>query len=127
MFGYYTDMSITIPARPEPLDIVPAETALIVVDMQNAFLSKGGYLDLVGIDVTPARTVIPATLAVIDAARKARLRVIYFQNGFDAELKEAETPSSPLYHKSNALKFMRSNPDYHRKLVTKGSWDFEFV
>ena len=118
---------LTIPARPEALNIAPAETALVVMDMQNAFLSKGGYLDLIGTDVTPASKVIEKTLRVIDAARKAGLKVIYFQNGFDAELREAITPTSPLYHKSAALKYMRSNPDYYGKLVTKGTWDFEFV
>ena len=28
---------VTIPARPEPLALDPAQTAVIVVDMQNAF------------------------------------------------------------------------------------------
>ena len=118
---------LKIPARPAPLNVIPRETALIVVDMQNAFLSKGGYLDLVGTDVSAAAKVIPATLAVINAARKAGLRIIFLQNGFRPELREAHTPNSPLYHKSKALKFMRSNPRYRGKLVTEGTWDFEFV
>lgn len=122
-----SQVSLSIPARPAPLEITLPETALIVVDMQNAFLSKGGYLDLIGTDVSPAAKVIASTQAVIAAARKAGLTIIYLQNGFNPELKEAETPTSPLYHKSNALKFMRRNPQYHGKLVTKGTWDFEFV
>ena len=32
----------------------PSETALIVVDMQNAYASPGGYLDLAGFDVSGA-------------------------------------------------------------------------
>jgi len=119
--------AVKIPARPEALVIVPAQTALVVVDMQHAFLSKGGYLDLVGTDVSPAARVIPAVLAVIGAARRAGLRIFYFQNGFDEQSREARAPSSPLYHKSKALKFMRNNPRYRRMLVTRGSWDFEFV
>ena len=39
------DGAVTIPARPENLPINPRETALIVVDMQNAYASPGGYLD----------------------------------------------------------------------------------
>ena len=127
MPGATVRQRFTIPARPEPFNFVPAETALIVVDMQNGFLSKGGYLDLVGIDVSPAAKATAATQAVIAAAREADLRIIYLQNGFDPGLKEAEMHASPLYHKSNALKFMRKNPQYHGKLVTKGTWDFEFV
>ena len=42
--------AVTLPARPENLPINPAETALIVVDMQNAYASPGGYLDLAGFD-----------------------------------------------------------------------------
>ena len=40
--------AVTLPARPENLPINPRETALIVVDMQNAYASPGGYLDLAG-------------------------------------------------------------------------------
>ncbi len=37
---------ITLPARPESLTFAPQQSALIVVDMQNAYASQGGYLDL---------------------------------------------------------------------------------
>jgi hypothetical protein len=53
-----TPRSVTIAARPEPLAVVPEETALIVVDMQNAYLSKDGYLDLCGFDISGAPPVI---------------------------------------------------------------------
>ena len=43
-----------LPARPEPMLIRPAETALIIVDMQNAYASPGGYLDLAGFDISGA-------------------------------------------------------------------------
>ena len=118
---------IRIPARPEPLSIDPAETALVVIDMQNGFLSKGGYLDLIGTDVSAAPKVIDAVRSVLDAARKAGLKVVYFQNGFEADLRELDTPGSPLYHKSAALRYMRTHPEARGKLVTRGSWDFEFV
>lgn len=36
---------ITLPARPESLTFAPQQSALIVVDMQNAYASRGGYLD----------------------------------------------------------------------------------
>lgn len=39
---------ITLPARPESLTFAPQQSALIVVDMQNAYASQGGYLDLAG-------------------------------------------------------------------------------
>src|SRR5260221_3164243 len=82
MPGATVRQQFTIPARPEPFNFAPAETALIVVDMQNGFLSKGGYLDLVGIDVSPAAKATAATQAVIYAAPDAGLEIIYLQNGF---------------------------------------------
>lgn len=35
-------MELVIPAEPEPVKIDTKKTAVIVVDMQNAFCSKGG-------------------------------------------------------------------------------------
>lgn len=116
---------ITIAARPEQIEVDPAETALVVIDMQNAYLSKGGYLDLVGFDVSEAPRVIQTVRQVVDSARAAGLTIIYMQNGFDPEQKEAGPASAPVYHKSNPLKFMRANPGH--KLITKGTWDYDFV
>ena len=41
-----------LPAKPEPIMLRPSETALIIVDMQNAYASPGGYLDLAGFDIS---------------------------------------------------------------------------
>jgi len=50
----------TLPARPEAITFDPAQSALIVVDMQNAYASPGGYLDLAGSDVpATAASLIP--------------------------------------------------------------------
>src|SRR4051794_18025148 len=42
---------VTLPARPEPIRVAVDETAVIVIDMQNAYASPGGYLDLAGFDI----------------------------------------------------------------------------
>ena len=51
-------MKQVLPARPESIEIELERTALVMVDMQNAFASKGGMLDLAGIDVTPAAAAV---------------------------------------------------------------------
>jgi ureidoacrylate peracid hydrolase len=119
--------SITIDAEPESLTIGLSTTALVVVDMQNAYLSKGGYLDRVGFDVTTSPPVIEKAAAVLAAARTARLFVVHLQNGFDELQTEAGGPSAPVWHKSNALKYMRANPSERGKLITHGTWDHDFV
>ena len=119
--------TVTLACRPEPLSVVPAETALIVVDMQNAYLSKGGYIDLCGFDVSGAPPVIAETAEVIAACRAAGITVIYLQNGFSPDQREAAGPGAPVWHKSNALRFMRDNQAYAGKLITHGTWDHEIV
>jgi ureidoacrylate peracid hydrolase len=119
--------SITLPARPEPLRLKPSETAVIVVDMQNAYASVGGYIDIAGFDVSGAPPAIAKTRTVLDAARAAGVTVIFFQNGWDKEYQEAGTTGSPNWHKSNALKTMRARPELAGTLLAKGTWDYAIV
>jgi ureidoacrylate peracid hydrolase len=119
--------SITLPARPEPLRLKPSETAVIVVDMQNAYASVGGYIDIAGFDVSGAPPAIAKTRTVLDAARAAGVTVIFFQNGWDKEYQEAGTTGSPNWHKSNALKTMRVRPELAGTLLAKGTWDYAIV
>ena len=119
--------SVTLPARPEPLRLKPAETAVIVVDIQNAYASVGGYLDIAGFDVSGAPPAIAKTKLALDAARAAGLTVIFFQNGWDPDYVEAGTSGSPNFHKSNALKTMRARPELKGTLLAKGTWDYAIV
>ena len=119
--------SVVLPARPEALKISPAETAIIVVDMQNAYASKGGYVDLAGFDISGAKTAIEQTRKVLDAARSVGCTVIYFQNGWDKDYVEAGGPVSPNGYKSNALKTMRARPELAGTLLAKGTWDYAIV
>jgi ureidoacrylate peracid hydrolase len=119
--------SVTLPARPEPLRLKPSETAVIVVDMQNAYASEGGYVDIAGFDVAGAAGAIAKTKAVLEAARAAGVTVIFFQNGWDKDYVEAGTPGSPNWHKSNALKTMRARPELAGTLLAKGTWDYAIV
>lgn len=118
---------ITLPARPESLTFAPQQGALIVVDMQNAYASQGGYLDLAGFDVSATRPVIDNINTTVAAARAAGMLIIWFQNGWDDQYVEAGGPGSPNYHKSNALKTMRQRPELQGKLLAKGGWDYQLV
>ena len=114
--------TVVLPSRPEPLRIDPAETAVIVVDMQNAYATVGGYVDMAG-----AAAAIAQTKKVVEAARAAGVTVVYFQNGWDKDYVEAGTPGSPNWHKSNALKTMRARPELAGTLLAKGTWDYAIV
>lgn len=118
---------VTLPARPEPLRLAVEETAVVVVDMQNAYASPNGYLDLAGFDISGAKAAITAIRDVLEIARGAGVPVIFFQNGWDPDYVEAGGPGSPNWHKSNALKTMRKRPELHGKLLAKGGWDYALV
>jgi ureidoacrylate peracid hydrolase len=122
-----TRRRVTLPARPEPIRVVVEETAVIVVDMQNAYASPGGYLDLAGFDIGGAARVVEQTAKVLAVAREAGMTVVYFQNGWDPDYREAGGPGSPNFHKSNALKTMRARPELQGKLLARGGWDYELV
>ena len=118
---------VTLPARPEPIRVAVDETAVIVVDMQNAYASPGGYLDLAGFDIGGAAAATGQCARVVETARAAGLPIIYFQNGWDEAYVEAGGPGSPNWHKSNALKTMRARPELEGKLLARGGWDYELV
>ena len=119
--------SVVLPARPEPVRIRASDTAVIVIDMQNAYASVGGYVDKAGFDVAPAAAAIGQIARVLETARGAGMPVIYLQNGWDADYVEAGTPQSPNWHKSNALKTMRARPELAGQLLARGGWDYELV
>ncbi|NIJ65840.1 MULTISPECIES: pyrimidine utilization protein B [Sphingomonas] len=118
---------VTLPARPEPIRVSADETAIVVIDMQNAYASPGGYVDQAGFDIAGSAGTIGKIAAVLDTARAAGMPVIYLQNGWDADYVEAGGPGSPNWHKSNALKTMRARPELQGKLLARGSWDYELV
>ena len=116
-----------LPARPEPIMLRPQETALIIVDMQNAYASLGGYVDSAGFDISGAQGTIANIARTIAAARAAGMLVVFLQNGWDAAYVEAGGPGSPNWHKSNALKTMRARPELQGKFLAKGGWDYELI
>jgi ureidoacrylate peracid hydrolase len=126
-FSIKQTRAVRVDARPEPIEFVPAQSAVVVVDLQNGYASPGGYRHLIGQDVGPAQQAVANSLRLIAAARTAGLTVIMLKNGWDSELKSAGGPTSPNWHKSNPLKTMRARPELKGKILTHGSWDYEFV
>ena len=121
------NIDVHVAARPEAVDLPLARTALVVVDMQNGYGSPGGYRELIGRSMSGAERVVDNTVRVIAAARAAGVTVVYLQNGWDADLKTSGGPDSPNWHKSNPLKLMRERPELSGKILTHGSWDYDFV
>jgi ureidoacrylate peracid hydrolase len=118
---------VELGARPENLNIDLSQTALICVDMQNAFVSKGGMFDLAGFDISKSADVIRVHERLLPACRKAGVKVIYLVIAFRPDLRDAGDPNSPAYHKELALRMMRARPDLAGKLLIDGGWDAAIV
>lgn len=87
--------TMTLNARPGPVAIDPAQTAMIVVDMQNDFGSPGGMFDRAGIDISGIRKVVAPTMRALAAARKADMPIVYLKMGYHPDLSDLGTPDAP--------------------------------
>jgi ureidoacrylate peracid hydrolase len=114
-------------ARPEPVEVDLGRSAIVAVDMQNAFASKGGMLDLAGVDISGAPRVVRAIRGILEAARRAGIPVVYLQMGYKPDLSNSGGPNSPNWHKQLALHLMNQNPQLKGKILTEGTWDFAIV
>ena len=66
----------------------PANTALIVIDMQTDFCGKGGYIDLLGYDIGITRAVVPAIQGLLTAMRGAGFHIFHTREGHRPDLAD---------------------------------------
>jgi nicotinamidase-related amidase len=75
-------------AWPYDGDLRPANTALVIIDMQTDFCGKGGYVDLMGYDVSNARACIEPISAVLRAMRKGGYAIFHTREGHRPDLSD---------------------------------------
>ena len=76
---------ISIPAQPERIVIDANKTALIVVDMQNDFCGRGGWMDSLGADTGPVRKLYGPMNEAIKALRARQIPVVWVNWGVRAD------------------------------------------
>ena len=118
---------VRLATRPDALDVALDRSAIVVVDMQNAFASTGGLLDLAGIDISGAADVVRTIDSVLETARASGVQVVYLQTGYKPDLSNGGSEASPNPRKETALCLMRARPELKGKLLVEGTWDFEIV
>jgi ureidoacrylate peracid hydrolase len=118
---------IRIEAVPESIEIDLRKTAVIVVDMQNAFISKGGYFDLIGTDISSNRKIIGACKNVINEARLKGATILYLRMALSQDLSDVGSQDSPSYRKSRILPLINKSPELKEKIYLDGSWGAEII
>jgi nicotinamidase-related amidase len=82
----------TIAADPYPWpfdgDLRPANTALIIIDMQTDFCGVGGYVDKMGYDLSLTRAPIEPIRRTLDAMRAEGFHIIHTREGHRPDLSD---------------------------------------
>jgi ureidoacrylate peracid hydrolase len=86
---------VTLDAKPAPISIDPTKTAVIVVDMQNDFGTKGGMFDRAGIDISGIQEAVAPTARVLESARRTGLKIVYLKMGYRPDLSDMGSPDAP--------------------------------
>ena len=83
---------VTIAAQPYPWpyngDLRPENTALLIIDMQTDFCGKGGYVDLMGYDISQTRACIEPIRRVLTTLRNKKFHIIHTREGHRPDLSD---------------------------------------
>ena len=118
---------VMLTTKPDQIDIDFERTAVVVVDMQNAFLSPGGMFDIAKHDISGAPPIIDVNRRLLTACRDAGVKVIYLRMTYKPDLSDAGGPGSPNYHKEIGVVTMRERPELAGKLLVEGTWDWKII
>jgi ureidoacrylate peracid hydrolase len=95
--------------------------ALIVIDVQNGFVSKGGSYDLLKMDTSNYRAVIPVIKELIEISRAAGIPVFYTQAVRESSGIDLLTKTHKILQKSREERIMR------KPICVRGTWDAGIV
>jgi len=83
-----TTITSTPYAWPFDGDLRPANTALVIIDMQTDFCGIGGYVDKMGYDLAMTRAPIAPLKRLLAAARRVGMHVIHTREGHRPDLSD---------------------------------------
>jgi len=87
--------TVSFEARPSPVTLDPAHTAVLVIDMQNDFGSPGGMFDRAGIPIGGIQAATKQTATFLQSARARGLKIIYIKMGFHSDLSNLGPVDAP--------------------------------
>jgi nicotinamidase-related amidase len=105
-----------VPAEPYPFELVPATTALVIIDMQRDFLEPGGFGEGLGNDVSLLQAVVPPLRGVLAAARAHGLLVIHTREGHRTDMSDCP----PSKRARGRLEFGIGSPGPKGRVLIRG-------
>jgi ureidoacrylate peracid hydrolase len=117
-------------AKPEPIAIDTARTAVIVCDMQNDFGTKGGMFDRAGLDISMIQRAVGPTAKVLASARHSGVKIIYLKMGFHPDLSDLGPSDSP--NRVRHLRFgvgqtVRAPNGMESRILIRDTWNTDIV
>jgi nicotinamidase-related amidase len=125
-----TDRRVTVEARPQAITLDTSTTAVIVVDMQNDFGSKGGMFERAGIDISGIQKAVAPTARVLDAARKAGVKVIYLKMAYQPDLSdlgEADSVNRVRHLQLGVGQHVTAPDGTPSRVLVRDTWNSEIV
>lgn len=116
-----------VQAEPEAIEVDISRIAIIVVDMQNAFVNAGGYYDIIGHDISVTRRIIKPCAKIVGTARQKGIKIIYLQMAYSPDLSDSGGMDSPAWRKSKGLAFIYQHPELKEKLHVYGTWGVSII
>lgn len=121
---------LKIEAKPRPVEIDIARTAMLVIDLQNDFGAKGGLFDKLGVPLEGVHKAVATTAKVLAASRKAGLKTIYLKMGFKPDLSDmgAEDGLNRVGHMAAGVGKPTVSPDGKEgRILIQGTWNTEVL
>ncbi|HLG82235.1 MAG TPA: cysteine hydrolase [Bradyrhizobium sp.] len=114
---------VTIACAPQNVTLDLLRTAIVVIDMQNDFCAKGGWVDHIGGDYRPDRKPIEPLQRLLPALRKADVPVIWVNWGNRPDLANMPPNQIHLYKpKGTGTGLGDPLPGSGARVLEKDSW-----
>jgi nicotinamidase-related amidase len=96
----------------------PGRAGLVVIDVQNDYVSQGGLLDRLGYDISSMTAMVEVIVGLIEEARASGVPIFYVQ---DTRLPDSRGESGPI------LRFITLKCGLPPDVTLRGTWGWEIA